>query len=628
MPASLFTLGIISICVLLWTAKISERQRMNFSLADALMDMQNNAAVFHLWFEEGIYEDTMTDFDKVWADIDEATRLARVILNGGESQHGLTLQSLNDSNLRTNAEDIITLLERLEAIARQRYERPDIAGIGSPLDEDFDRVFREMSEKAGAFELNVEKDFISSHTQWEQLSSMIFLAWTIIVIAATLGLWSRETRRRAAEDALQESNEKLRIQALELDRHRGRLLELVEERTAALSTANRELQQEIIERKQAVEALQESKNRFEKLSLEFHTLLDAIPDCLTLLSPEMKVLWANKSAESRLRRGILDQNARLCYRLWSGRATPCDECPAMKTFHTGNAESAQIAAYDGSVWDVRTFPIEEGEGQVGNVIEIATDITEKLTLQAETVRVSHLASLGELAAGVAHEINNPINGIINYAQVLIDDGNGMSEEVDILNRIIKEGNRIATIVRSLLSFARETRAEKAPFHVHEILSETLALSGRQMEKDGIILKLNISQDLPLVVVNPQQMQQVFLNIVNNARYALNLRYPMSDPNKIFEISAEKVMLSGRLRLRITFHDHGIGIPAAMMNSIRDPFFSTKPKGQGTGLGLSISHGIITDHGGGLQLHSVEKSFTKVQIILPIEENHESENSCN
>jgi signal transduction histidine kinase len=239
-----------------------------------------------------------------------------------------------------------------------------------------------------------------------------------------------------------------------------------------------------------------------------------------------------------------------------------------------------------------------------------------MTLQKETLRAAHLASIGELAAGVAHEINNPINGIINYAQILVDEGSRGNGEREIPNRIIKEGERIAVIVRSLLSFAKERKGGKAPVDVREILSDTLALSETLLRKDGIILKVDMPVDLPRITAHFQQIQQVFLNVLNNARHALNQKYPGHDKNKTLEIAGEAPMTHGGRQVRVTFHDRGVGIPTDQIDKVFDPFFTTKPQGIGTGLGLSISHGIITDHGGKLLIQSVEGEFTRVQIQLP------------
>ncbi len=253
--------------------------------------------------------------------------------------------------------------------------------------------------------------------------------------------------------------------------------------------------------------------------------------------------------------------------------------------------------------------------KIGHIYGI--DITESKRAETETLHVSHLASIGELAAGVAHEINNPINGIINYAQLLTNKCPQGSDEKDIAARIIKEGDRISVIVKNLLSFARVTKEEKSPSQVHQIFSDTFALTEAQLLKDNIILHLSVPEGLPDIVAHPQQIEQVFLNLLSNARYALNEKYPDKDKNKILEISTDMITIKNKPFLHITFHDHGTGIPYGLVDKVMNPFFSTKSTDMGTGLGLSISHGIITDHGGKIRIDSVDGEYTSIILDLPV-----------
>jgi PAS domain S-box-containing protein len=403
----------------------------------------------------------------------------------------------------------------------------------------------------------------------------------------------------------------------ELRKHREHLLELVEERTFELKTAIQLLTQEINFRKSTEETLKESKTIFKRLSQEFHTLLDAIPDTLLLLSPDLKVLWSNRAAASVFEKEASALNGRHCYELWHQTSGPCEDCHVIRCFSTGEPESSKRTVHNKRLLDSRAFPIIGDDNNVQNVILVVTDITEKTNLEAEAVRAAHLASLGELAAGVAHEINNPINGIINYAQIIANKSEKRSKENDIAGRIIKEGNRIAVIVSSLLSFARERKEEKATVRVEKILHDAITLTEVQIRKEGINLKMNLSSGLPEIIANPQHIQQVFLNIISNARYALNKKYPGPHEEKTIEISDKQLMIEGCPYLRLIFYDQGTGIPANIIDKLLNPFFSTKPSGEGTGLGLSISHGIIKDHGGSLQIESMEAEFTKIIIDLPV-----------
>lgn len=259
---------------------------------------------------------------------------------------------------------------------------------------------------------------------------------------------------------------------------------------------------------------------------------------------------------------------------------------------------------------------------VSAIIVNSRDITERKMMQEEMVKTGHLASIGELAAGVAHEINNPLNGVINYAQILINKlkAEGIEREkdimIDISSRIIKEGNRIAGIVKGLLSFARESKEEKRRVHIREILSDTLFLYEAQMRKDGVNLKVDIPEGLSEIIANPQEIQQVFLNIVSNARYTLNQKYPERHKDKVIEIRGAEVKIDDCPYVKITFYDRGAGIPANIIGRVCDPFYTTKPRGEGTGLGLSISYGIIKSYDGSFLINSVEGEFTEVTVMLP------------
>lgn len=407
----------------------------------------------------------------------------------------------------------------------------------------------------------------------------------------------------------------------ELRKHRGKLELLVDERTAELKTAVRLLTNEINFRKNAEATLKESELRFRRLSQEFHTLLDAMTDELLLISPDLKILWANKAFAERVGRDAAALPGEYCHVVWFDSDTVCEDCCALSSFSSGRPESLPVSSVKGRMFERRAFPIKDESDVVQNVIIVASDITERTTLQSEAMRAGHLASLGELSAGVAHEINNPITGIINYAQLLANKSAEGSRELDIARRIVREGERIAGIVRSLLSFARERREDKSLVPLGKILSDSMTLTEAQIKRDGISLRIDLPGYLPKVYVNTQQIQQVILNILSNARYALNQKYPEAHEDKIIEVSGDVVVVEGIPHIKTVFRDHGSGIPSELIAKVMNPFFSTKPPGEGTGLGLSISHGIISDHGGRLRIESSEGSFTALIIELPIREDH-------
>jgi len=388
-------------------------------------------------------------------------------------------------------------------------------------------------------------------------------------------------------------------------------ISLRKEAEGELSKVHDELEKRVEER---TAQLSENEKKFRKLSQEFQTLLNAISDTLILLSPEMEVLWTNGGNASELNETVSDAVGQYCYELLHDGPAPSEDSPITRCFDTAEKEVA-VVTHNGAVLDIRAFPIKEAD-RVSSVLLLVSDITEKMAMQAEAMQAGHMASLGELAAGVAHEINNPITGIINYGQILINECRPESMEKDIGERIVKEGERIGRIVKTLLSYARDGREEKRPTRVPAILEEAIILIQAQIRKESIDLRIDLPDDLPEVDASFQQIQQGFINIINNARYALNEKYPGRHKNKRFEITGEKVTIGDRPYVRIVFQDQGVGISDHELSMLTKPFFSTKPFGKGTGLGLNITQKIITDHGGQLSFESAKGEFTRVIIDLP------------
>jgi two-component system NtrC family sensor kinase len=371
----------------------------------------------------------------------------------------------------------------------------------------------------------------------------------------------------------------------------------------------------ITERLRTERLLREASEKFKQLFQKYQALLDNIPDAITLLAPDLTVIRSNMGAARMLGLPVTSLPGKHCRDLWCGCSLTEENCPVKKAFKTGKVEKNTIKTADGRSWRVRAFPVVD-QGKTVQVIAHNQDVTRQLQMEQEATRANHLASLGELAAGVAHEINNPINGIINYAQVLADDSGINAENREILHCIIEEGDRISNIVSSLLTFARARKEIKMAISLDDVLAATLPLAAAQLRKDYIDLRVEIDPGLPQVLAHTQQIQQVILNLVSNARYALNERYPERHENKILHIYSELMSEGAVARVRLVFRDLGTGIPAVLLPMVMDPFYTTKPSGQGTGLGLSICHGILKDHGGALKIDSVEGRHTEVAIELP------------
>ncbi|HEX5706248.1 MAG TPA: ATP-binding protein [Pyrinomonadaceae bacterium] len=250
---------------------------------------------------------------------------------------------------------------------------------------------------------------------------------------------------------------------------------------------------------------------------------------------------------------------------------------------------------------------------------------EREEMQRQFYQSSKLASIGELSAGVAHEINNPLNGVINFAQLLKDEERPRTEfERQMIDGIIDEGGRIAQIVRGLLAFARADTHELEHVHVAEPISTSIALFARQLEKDGIRVEVELEPNLPAVRADGSRLRQVVVNIISNAHYALKAKtFDVPEP-KVFRITARRAEKEGAGVVRMEFFDNGVGIRSEDLGKVFDPFFTTRRDAKGTGLGLSISFGIIRDYGGTISVESEEGRFTRFVVDLPSIEAWEDE----
>ena len=266
------------------------------------------------------------------------------------------------------------------------------------------------------------------------------------------------------------------------------------------------------------------------------------------------------------------------------------------------------------------------DGAVTGILAIMSDITarkrleaERLLLEVQLRQQQKLEALGTLASGVAHEINNPISGIMNYAQLIADTAAPGSQPAQYAGEIVHETERVATIVKNLLQFARQETQTHSPARLADIVEQTLSLVRAVFRRDQITLTVAVPEDLPQIRCRSQQLQQVLMNLLTNARDALNAKYPGYDPAKTVQVTVSAFEQTGRHWLRFTVADRGNGISPEIQGRIFDPFFTTKPRDQGTGLGLSISHGIVRDHHGRLHFETTPGEGTRFHVDLPVEE---------
>ncbi len=234
------------------------------------------------------------------------------------------------------------------------------------------------------------------------------------------------------------------------------------------------------------------------------------------------------------------------------------------------------------------MPVKDEQGKVVSVLCIARDITENKKLEKQLVNTEKLASMGTLAAGVAHELNNPLGVMLGFTDLLLEKLVKGSQDYEDLKIIERHSLHCKEVVENLLSFARQEEGVSEYCDINEAINNIINVVRHSLEMKSIDLRFDLALHLPRVGGDSRQMQQVFLNLVNNAAAAMK-------GGGILEI---KTALSpGQDKVLITVRDDGHGIKEEHMENIFDPFFTTKSEGEGTGLGLFVSHGIITKYGG-------------------------------
>jgi len=336
------------------------------------------------------------------------------------------------------------------------------------------------------------------------------------------------------------------------------------------------------------------------------SIIDSTPDAVITTNMNGKVTSWNRGAENifgwreeeALGREIVDLIKGLDWEIVKRRAL------------RGNFETMELEleGKEGVVNGiVSASVIRDAKGNVKELCFIIVDVTQLRRLQEELTQAEKLWALGELVSGIAHELNNPLTGILGFAQLLMMRNDVNEEVAESLEKINREALRCKRIVENLLDFARKRPPEKVALNLKQIVENALELLSYQLKVDGVEVVRHYEEDLPCVIADPQQIEQVFINIINNARQAM-----MDKGGGVLSIATYKE----DEMVCVEFQDTGVGIKPEIMDKIFDPFFTTKEPGMGTGLGLSVSYGIIKEHNGVIEVSSRVGEGAKFVVKLP------------
>ena len=375
------------------------------------------------------------------------------------------------------------------------------------------------------------------------------------------------------------------------------------------------------------------KEQLQKSEARYQGLVENAADLIYTVDEQGRILSINRYAANLFATALADAPGgpapdaaagraedflgRSLYEVFSQKSADFHMEWLRKTKPTGLSTSLrhQVAIGPREFWfSTNVVGIRDEAGQIFAFEIISRNITNRKSMEDRLINMEKLASIGTLAAGVAHEINNPMTVILGFTEHLLEQTGELPDIHETLQVIEEEGLRCKKIVENLLTFARAPERTENVADLNQILEKTLAVVKNTLLTKKIRLESNFIPELPMAAGDPQELQQVFINLINNARDAMK-------GGGVLKVET-KPAPDGQ-RVAIEFSDTGNGIPREAQPKIFDPFFTTKRTGEGTGLGLSLSHGIITKFGGNIIFTSFpadeypEKHGTTFTVYLPI-----------
>lgn len=355
---------------------------------------------------------------------------------------------------------------------------------------------------------------------------------------------------------------------------------------------------------------------------QLFSLLDGLPVSVYLQAPDHSLRFANR----HFRDLFGDLERRRCYELLRDGNKPCVDCPTFRVFESGQPQQWEWTRPNGRIYEVYDYPFQDLNGSP-LVLKAFVDITdlrrteeERQRLQAQTALTESLASLATMSAGIAHEINQPLNALKVTADALLywyeEKGRPPDEEkvVRSLRRISEQAARIDEIIKHLRTFVRSEQVPKLkPCDFNNAVNGALSILGGQLSSHGIEVIKVLDKSLPKVLGDPSRLEEVIVNLLANAMHALD-----AVDRAVKEILCRTRRFDGKVVLEIS--DNATGIRDEIRDKVFDPFFTTKEPGQGMGVGLSLVQAVVTRFGGVIHVSNNEKGGATFTVELPISQN--------
>jgi len=366
--------------------------------------------------------------------------------------------------------------------------------------------------------------------------------------------------------------------------------------------------------KAIAEHLHSNQKQLEKYAAEvkgskdlLQSVFDGISDPVILIDSESKMKMVNAAFLKRYQltmEQVLDQKPA---ELLSAACCPLAACSDLFGALPDHPVSREVLVASGEIFLIYFYPIQTQSGATESMVCYVKDITEQKKLEIKIQQTEKIASIGQMAAGIAHEINNPLGVILCHIDLIKGEANLTPEVQSDLDIIEKHVGTCRTIISDLLKFAHQHASTKEPVALNTLIDEVVAMVSSQFKKQRITLEKHLDRDIPLVTVDADKIKQVLLNMLINSGQAMV---------ETGTVSIASRLDTNRQTVQIILEDTGPGIAPEIIDKIFDPFFTTKPPGKGTGLGLSVSYGIIREHNGDITVESLPGQPTRFVLELP------------
>jgi two-component system NtrC family sensor kinase len=351
---------------------------------------------------------------------------------------------------------------------------------------------------------------------------------------------------------------------------------------------------------------------------EWEETFKAVTDPIFLIDTDYNVLLHNDRLPAEMSAQWNKVLSSKCFAKLHDRDRPCTSCPLEDVRRTGKPVYRRWQTEGGILLDLSYYPVFNEEKQLSAVTIIFKDVTEKTKMEAQLVHSAKLAAIGEMAAGVAHELNSPMTVIIGTAQMLVRDfpGDVDRDKIEALEDIINCGLRCKRIIQNLLTFSRQDELPTSEIDLNEEVERVLSLIRYQIDRSQVEILPHLDPDLPRINANGPQIQQVLTNFLVNARDALD---DGERPEKIIQVTTALRRRDRKSWIVLSVRDNGTGIAPETLPKIFTPFYTSKEATKGTGLGLSVSLGIAESHGGTIEVDSIPGEGSTFSLILPLEQ---------